>query len=448
MSTDETATLLQAGIAAAKAGERGKARELLQRVVAADESNLQAWLWLSDVVNTLEDQEVCLENVLTLDPDNATARKGLDWVRAQITATPEIEPISIFPHVEMDELRQREARVSLDFSNAELDDPLLCVYCAHPTSEEDKACPNCHRSLYVTVLKREKPVWVWVGWTVGFVEAFYSLGLVLLLTTILAYTVSAANFGDKSIETADVLAVYFGQPGSISKAGQAAIFSVMPREVFFFRLGYALVTALATVGLVTRQRVFHLLYVAGMTASVVSIYYWTTLNRVLIADASGPATPLQGILQVALNELLGIFSTLSSALAGGLLVLRGLMALLMDGDFDKVTERLWCVIDKTVREPTTAFVRAKAHMRHSRWTLAALYVQRAITLQPSIVEYQLALAEIYARLKRYPQSLQLLDQAERLAPDTVQVQQLRDVITQLAQRAAPPETKPDPAGGL
>ena len=139
---------------------------------------------------------------------------------------------------------------------------------------------------------------------------------------------------------------------------------------------------------------------------------------------------------------------MSSWLAGGLLVLRGLMALLMDGDFDKVTERLWCVIDKTVREPTTAFVRAKAHMRHSRWTLAALYVQRAITLQPSIVEYQLALAEIYARLKRYPQSLQLLDQAERLAPDTVQVQQLRDVITQLAQRAAPPETKPDPAGGL
>ncbi len=446
MSTDETTTLLQAGIAAAKAGERGKARELLQRVVETDEHNLQAWLWLSDVVNTLEDQEVCLENVLTIDPANATARKGLDWVRAQITATPEIEPISIFPHVEMDELRLAEAKVSIDFSGAEFDDPLLCVYCAHLTREEDKVCPNCHRSLYATMLKREKPAWLWVGWTLGIIEVFYTLGLVLLLTTILAYTVSAANVGNKPIETADVLAVYFGQAGSISKDAQAALFSVLPREVFYFRLGYVAFTAIAVFGLLTRRRAFYLLYVIGLAASVVSVYYWANLNRAPMVT-TGAATPLQGILQVVLNELLGIFTTLSSALAGGLLLVRGLLAVLIEGDFEKVTERLWCVIDKTVREPSTAFVRARAHMQHNRWTLAALYLQRAITLQPSLVEYQVALVETYARLRRYPQSLQLLEQAERLAPDAIQIRQLRDVITQLAQRAAP-TTKPDAAGGL
>jgi tetratricopeptide (TPR) repeat protein len=446
MSTDETAALLQAGIAAAKAGERGKARELLQRVVAADESNLQAWLWLSDVVNTLEDQEVCLENVLTLDPSNATARKGLDWVRAQIDATPEIEPISIFPHVEMDELRQREARVSIDFSDAEFDDPLLCVYCAHPTRDEDKSCPSCHRSLYATMLKREKPTWLWVGWTLGIIDVFYSLALVLLLTTILAYTLSAAGFGDGSIEAADVLAVYFGQSNSLPLAAQTAMFNILPREVFFFRLGYVAFTAIATFGILTRRRVFYLLYVAGLAASIVGIYYWATLSRVPMVTAGGSGTPLQGILQVALNELLGVFSKLTSALAGGLLLLRAFMALLVEGDFEKVTERLWCVIDKTVREPSTAFVRAKAHMRRSRWTLAALYLQRAITLQPSIVEYQLALAEVYARLKRYSQSLNLIDQAERLTPGALQIKLLREVIEQLAQRAS--ATKPDLAGGL
>jgi tetratricopeptide (TPR) repeat protein len=447
MSIDGIATLLQAGIAAAKAGERARARELLQHVVEADEHNLQAWLWLSDVVNTLEDQEVCLENVLTIDPANATARKGLDWVRAQIDSTPEIEPISIFPHVEMDELRQREAQVSIDFSDAEFDDPLLCVYCAQRTRDEDKSCPNCHRSLYASVLKREKPAWLWVGWTLGIVDVFYSLGLVLLLTTILAYTVSAAGFGPGPIETADVLMVYFGQAGSMPKAAQAALFSVLPREVFFFRLGYAVFTAIATVGLLTRRRLFYLLYVVGLAASVVGVYYSANLNRAFIAAAGGPATPLQGIVQVVLNELLGVFATLSGALAGGLLLLRGLLAVLMEGDFEKATERLWCVIDKTAREPGTAFVRARAHMRRSRWTLAALYLQRAITVQPSIAEYQLALAETYARLKRYPQSLQLLDQVERLMPGAAQVQQLRDVITQLARRAARPATKADPAGG-
>jgi tetratricopeptide (TPR) repeat protein len=443
MSTNETATLLQAGLAAAQAGERAKARELLQRVVEADEGSLPAWLWLSDLVNTLEDRELCLANVLTLDPANDSARDRLAMVRAQIEATPKIEPVSILPHVETDELRLREARVSVDFSDAEFDDPLLCVYCAHLTGERDKNCPNCHRRLEVTLLKRDQPVWLWVGWTLGIIDVFYSLALLLLLTTILAYTVSAANFSPEPIDAQQVLRAYFGQAAAMPRAAQSALFSVLPREVFFFRLGYAAFTALATFGLLTRRRPFYLLYVAGLAASVVGLYYSANLSRALIT-AGGAATPLQGIVQVALNELLGIFATLSSALAGGLLLLRGLLAFLMEGDFEKVTERLWCVIDKTVREPTTAFVRAKTHMRHGRWPLAALYLQRAIALQPSVADYQLALAETYARLKRYPQSMRLLDQAERLTPEGARVQQLRDVIGQLSQHAAPP----DPTGVL
>ena len=85
-------------------------------------------------------------------------------------------------------------------------------------------------------------------------------------------------------------------------------------------------------------------------------------------------------------------------------------------------------------------------MRHGRWTLAALYLQRAITLQPSVAEYQLALAETYARLKRYPQSLHLLDQAERLQPGAANIDQLRNVINELDRLAR--DTPPDLAGGL
>jgi hypothetical protein len=75
--------MLREGIAAAKAGQRERARELLMRVVDLDERNAIAWLWLSGVVDSLDDREVCMENVLAIDPDNAAAHRGLELVRQQ-----------------------------------------------------------------------------------------------------------------------------------------------------------------------------------------------------------------------------------------------------------------------------------------------------------------------------------------------------------------------------
>ena len=108
-------------------------------MVQIDEENGEAWLWLSRVVTTLEDREVCLANVLALDPANEAAQRGLAEVRAQIEATPEIEPESALPHLEVERLL--ETKVAFDFSDAELDDPLLCVYCAHQTERRRSAVP-------------------------------------------------------------------------------------------------------------------------------------------------------------------------------------------------------------------------------------------------------------------------------------------------------------------
>jgi Tfp pilus assembly protein PilF len=83
---------LREGIAAAKAGQRERARDLLMRVVEEDEENLAAWLWLSGVVDSLDDREVCLENALELDPANEAARKGLAWVRQQKGTQPPSPP--------------------------------------------------------------------------------------------------------------------------------------------------------------------------------------------------------------------------------------------------------------------------------------------------------------------------------------------------------------------
>jgi hypothetical protein len=68
---------LQQAVNAANAGRKEEARRLLERVLDVEERNEQAWLWLSSVVDEDEDRIICLENVLTINPRNEAARKGL-----------------------------------------------------------------------------------------------------------------------------------------------------------------------------------------------------------------------------------------------------------------------------------------------------------------------------------------------------------------------------------
>ena len=77
----EVNELVREGIKALKAGDRAQARASLLRALEIDERNEQAWLWLSAVVDKPAEQEICLENVLTLNPANEHAQRGLQKVR-------------------------------------------------------------------------------------------------------------------------------------------------------------------------------------------------------------------------------------------------------------------------------------------------------------------------------------------------------------------------------
>lgn len=79
-SSSRVAELLRAGIAAAKAGRTQEARQALLQVTELDERNELAWLWLSGVVESLDDRRVCLESVLAINPGNAFAQAGLRWL--------------------------------------------------------------------------------------------------------------------------------------------------------------------------------------------------------------------------------------------------------------------------------------------------------------------------------------------------------------------------------
>ncbi len=73
---------LQAGISAAREGRRAEARALLQQALQADARSEQGWLWMSAVVETDDERRICLERVLTVNPNNQTAQAGLEKLSA------------------------------------------------------------------------------------------------------------------------------------------------------------------------------------------------------------------------------------------------------------------------------------------------------------------------------------------------------------------------------
>lgn len=93
MSTrPEVNQLLASGVACAKAGQRAEAYNILLDVIELDRHNEHAWLWLSTVTESLEDQRICLENVLTINPDNTVARDRLAGVAADGTQRGDVSP--------------------------------------------------------------------------------------------------------------------------------------------------------------------------------------------------------------------------------------------------------------------------------------------------------------------------------------------------------------------
>lgn len=77
--------MVREGENALKAGRKEEARALLMKAVELDELNEDAWLWLSAVVETPEDQQTCLENVLAINPSNERARQGMKYIEQQRT---------------------------------------------------------------------------------------------------------------------------------------------------------------------------------------------------------------------------------------------------------------------------------------------------------------------------------------------------------------------------
>ena len=70
-------SMLQEAIEAIRRRDLERARDLLTRLLKTDRDNATYWIWMSAAVDTKKERIYCLQTALNLDPENASAKRGL-----------------------------------------------------------------------------------------------------------------------------------------------------------------------------------------------------------------------------------------------------------------------------------------------------------------------------------------------------------------------------------
>ena len=137
-------SLVDDAIEAIKGGQLEDGRRMLEQALEEDESNDQIWLWLSVVVDSDEDREICLENVLALDPENSVAQNALQALRAgafnpsDITGEPMVDDFAEDDFSEMTFHDQFFAEEDDDFADDELEMPSVMGGSPEPKLKQQK----------------------------------------------------------------------------------------------------------------------------------------------------------------------------------------------------------------------------------------------------------------------------------------------------------------------
>jgi len=86
-------TMLHEAIEAIRRGNKKLAKDLLTRLLKADQHNATYWVWMSAAVETKKERLFALQTALRSDPENAAAKRGL----VLLGAMPPDESIEPFP---------------------------------------------------------------------------------------------------------------------------------------------------------------------------------------------------------------------------------------------------------------------------------------------------------------------------------------------------------------
>jgi tetratricopeptide (TPR) repeat protein len=85
--------VFQDAIESLRAGNKAKARDLLTTLLKTEQNNVNYWIWLSAAMDSTKERVYCLQTAHKLDPENATAKRGL----ILLGALPADENVRPFP---------------------------------------------------------------------------------------------------------------------------------------------------------------------------------------------------------------------------------------------------------------------------------------------------------------------------------------------------------------
>ncbi len=447
---------LAAGIAAAKAGQRDAARQMLLRVVELDEQNIAAWLWLSSVVEAPEDREVCLENVLTLDPGHVAARRGLEALRRQKAAAPPADlpvaatepaappappqPGFLAPHASPagaileEDLRGRTVASQPTWIAAagapaaapgflaaaegvsapqpavsalpeEFRGDYRCPYCAAQTQPADKRCPACGGDLWVRYRRRER-----VSYWLGIGLAIQGAGVVALVFVISLLLASVAE-SIKLVNPYQLIPLYLGFSAWPAPAMQPAAFALLPP----LRLLGSAIPLLYTLGIfIGMAQRWRLAFYAFMIEAAL----------VLVCAVVALFLPKPGLTVGAVGL--------------GLAALMFFLNWQMEDDFFYHARRLALEMDRDAKTAISLLQRGQFYAGQGMWAMAVVHLQRAAGKMPDKIDPYLALAAASTNMRRFDLAAMALSKARLLDAENQELQRIEAALAQ-AEASRPAE---------
>lgn len=377
MQATELAALLNAGIAAVQAGDLARGRELLLRVVEADERVEPAWLWLSAALERPADQLLALENVLALNPSNTRARFGVLALRQQL-GLPEAPGLAApGPHSALPASTSRPATLEATQPpirptalaadpaqpgqpDAE-DDPYQCAYCGRAAAPEASRCAHCGRALLTSG-----------AWRAGGYQYLLLIMVGLQLQASLVQGIAAY--------------LWVNYPSSLDFLPWEAVLAHNP-----------LLPAVAR--MVAWAVVLTMLLWDSLAA-----YRWSAVLALVDLAWAGAGW--------GMSWLAREIAAVNAVLAGGI-VLVGFSAAISQA---QARRRLHVTVDRGLSSGLMLHQRAERYARRGMWALAAVHWQRAITRQPREPLYYKALGKAQARLGRRGAALRSFQSGAEVAP--------------------------------
>ena len=425
MSTTEIQAWLRESIAAAKAGEAAKARELLLRVLKEDDRNEQAWLWLSGVADTTEERRICLENILTINPENKVAQAGLAKLgvtppeaetgagekrensteRKRYTVRREKPAVSLasavlYPEQQVQEWSWEEPEIDIrrqghdtpiaaqsKFDDAWTSEADLCAFCAYELDFQDETCPQCQHNLIHKTFRYERPS-----------RNMYVFFVLMITQAQLFFAQAIYN-----MVQADALV--------LNQVGWPIFFAII-----FFSIA---------VGIYFRQI---WAYYSALILTLLILF--AVLTSILVPiDLTALQLPVRDpAVDGFLDSFGNLISTAIRLFQLALTLIAFLFALWISPDFVRDEKRLTAVLSKGLKLAADYNTRARQLAKQGMWASAVLHWQHAAGKEPHTLTYQRHLGLGYAQLGFYERSLDILHSALNLSTQPAKQKELQKLI--------------------